>query len=171
MRRYLAILVVAGAAACAGRAQPTTLSAATYSCGSRQIHFAGDRVQTPGNALAAGWRDDEGRHYVAWPTGTTTLEAVEYVIPSDTHMDAVERVYDTSRGTSRVDWRVVQQNTCTANGGYTDALALRDRQVIRPGRTGARARRQVGGEGARPPRAARIAEALLQGSVVSCGIS
>jgi hypothetical protein len=124
MRPEMLLVVVAGAAACAGRAPvPTTLAATTYSCGDREIRHASDQVRTAESALGIGWRDGEGRHYVAWPTSATSREAREYVIPADSKMDAVERVYDTSRGTSRVDWRMIQQSTCTANGGYSDALA------------------------------------------------
>ena len=128
MRQFLVVsLLVAGTAACAGRASHTTLNptiATTYSCGARQIEHHGDRVRAGTDAqLAPGWSDAEGRHFVAWPTAVTTVNAVEYVIPSDTRADAIERVYDTSRGKSRVDWRLVTQRACTANGGYSDALA------------------------------------------------
>ncbi|MEO8699056.1 MAG: hypothetical protein ABI867_03400 [Kofleriaceae bacterium] len=123
--RKLMFLSVCVLGACAGRVQSTTLAPmkTTYSCNGRSIHHAGDSVMAAEAQLAVGWRDDEGKHYVAWPTRTTTMEAVEYVIPSDTRQDAIERVYDTSQGTSRVDWRMVTQSVCTASGGYNDALA------------------------------------------------
>jgi hypothetical protein len=128
MRQFLVVsMLVAGTAACAGRASHTTpmsTLATTYSCGARQIEHQGDRVTAGTDAqLSIGFRDDEGHHYVAWPTAMTTVEAVEYVIPSDARADAIERVYDTSRGKSRVDWRLVKQRACIANGGYNDALA------------------------------------------------
>lgn len=126
MRHLLLVsMLVASAAACAGRAPITTLNTSvTYSCGSRQIEHLADRVRAGGDAqLSVGWHDQEGRHFVAWPTQLTTVEAVEYVIPSDARADAIERRYDTSRGKSRVDWRLVSQSACTANGGYNDALA------------------------------------------------
>ncbi len=126
MRQLLLItLLVAGATACAGRASRTTLAPMSYSCGGdHQVHHESGRVVTASNAkLSSAWQDDEGRHFVAWPTATTTMETVEYVIPSDAHADAIERIYDTSQGTSRVDWRVLKQTACTADGGYTDALS------------------------------------------------
>jgi hypothetical protein len=117
-------LLVAGATACAGRAPQTTLKT-TYSCGGdRQVRHDSGRVYTATDAqLSSSWADGEGRHFVSWPIAATTMETTEYVIPSDNRQDAIERVYDTSKGTSRVDWRVKKETQCTANGGYSDALA------------------------------------------------
>jgi hypothetical protein len=124
MRLGIGLLFVAGAAACASGRPPRTTPSTTYSCGDgRQIQHARDRVTSADTQLAVGWNDDEGRHFVSWPMSSTRTEAVEYVIPADGRMDAIERIYDTSKGPSRVDWRVVKQSFCTANGGYTDALA------------------------------------------------
>jgi hypothetical protein len=124
MRRILLVfLVVSGAAACAGRATPTTLTARTYTCGEHQIETGREALRVAGNALPIGWSDDDGLHYVAWPTGKTTRETIEYMIPADARMDAVELRYDTTKGSSRVDWRLVGRKLCTANGGYNDALA------------------------------------------------
>lgn len=125
MRTSILLLLLVGAGACAGRAPRTTLATQTrYACGERVIEHAGDRVRTGADAmLSMGWHDAEGRHYVAWPMGTTSREALEYVIPPDHRADAIERRYDASRGTSRLDWRLVSQRSCTANGGYNDALA------------------------------------------------
>ncbi|HEU0037150.1 MAG TPA: hypothetical protein VFQ53_41355 [Kofleriaceae bacterium] len=117
-------VLVASVSACAARASRPTLSTAAYSCGERQVRRDGGKVYTEAaDHLTLGWQDAEGDHFVAWPTATTTMEAVEYVIPRDARADAIERVYDTSRGTSRIDWRVTKQNTCTAEAGYTQALA------------------------------------------------
>ena len=127
MRRQIILvsLLVVGTTACAGRAPRTTLATTSYSCGiDRHVHHDSGRVFTSAeDQLSSSWQDAEGRHFVAWPTATTTMETVEYVIPSDSRDDAIERVYDTSKGTSRVDWRILKQTKCTANGGYTDALA------------------------------------------------
>jgi hypothetical protein len=127
MRRQLLLFVLAaGATACAARAPRITTPNITYSCDNeRQVHRDNGRVlSTSGTAqLALGWRDGEGEHFVSWPTSSTQMEAVEYVMPPDARADAIERVYDTSKGSSRVDWRMVRSTACTATGGYSDALA------------------------------------------------
>ena len=58
-----------------------------------------------------------------WPLSPTDSSATEYIMPSDPKADAVERVYDTSRGSSTADWRLLTRRSCTAHGGYNDALA------------------------------------------------
>ena len=126
MRRQLLLFVLAaGATACAARAPRMTTPNITYSCdGDRQVRRDNGRVfGHDASQLALGWRDDEGEHFVAWPATATTMEAVEYVMPADVRADAIERVYDTSKGTSRVDWRMKRSTACTATGGYSDALA------------------------------------------------
>jgi hypothetical protein len=82
-----------------------------------------DRKPVDAAGVELGWTDDEGRHYVNWPMAVTDAESTEYVIPSDRRADAVVRRYDTRQGTSKQDWRLLQSSTCTARGGYTDALA------------------------------------------------
>lgn len=117
--------LAAVATACAPRAPRSTLNA-TYACdGEREVRRDHGKVFTSHEAaqLALGWSDDEGEHYVSWPSAATTMEAVEYVMPSDAKSDAVERVYDTSKGMSRADWRVVKTNACLVKGGYSDVLS------------------------------------------------
>lgn len=131
MRKLLLVLVVLGSSACAGRsttaARPTV--APHYACGDLDLVRSGEKlvasedgVDRPAAATSLGFRDDAGEHFVAFPTAPTDFEAVEYIVPSDPHADAIERVYDTSKGTSRVDWRMTRQRTCRSQGGYTDVL-------------------------------------------------
>jgi hypothetical protein len=121
----LSSLLVAGATACAARA-PHTLATATYSCGDDRQIVRRDRAvfsTHESKRIAMGWRDDEGAHYVEWPRRTTTMEALEYVIPNDGRADAIERIYDTSGGSSRVDWRMKTKTACAVTGAATDAIA------------------------------------------------
>jgi hypothetical protein len=132
MREQLILsLVVVGAAACAVQPSRTTLKSGTtnateqYACNdqtvvrdSRQV-FAGSDER-----LALGWQDGDGDHFVAWPTSATKMETVEYVMPSDPKNNAIQRIYDTSKGKSRADWRMVKENVCTAKRGYSSALAM-----------------------------------------------
>ncbi len=130
MRKQLFILsfVVAGATACAGRPSQTTLNMAApvaYSCDNdRQVLRDSQKVSAGPNAVDLGWQDDAGDHFVAWPASVTTTEAVEYVMPNDQRANAVERIYDTTPGRSRADWRVKKTNICTAHNGYTAALNI-----------------------------------------------
>lgn len=124
----LVSLAAVAATACAGRAHTNNLLAktTTYACdGNRSIAKSATGVRTAHSdvVIPEGWRDDDGSHFIAWPTSTTTMETVEYFIPDDFRSDAFERVYDTSGGTSRADWKLLRSSTCTANGGYNDALA------------------------------------------------
>ncbi len=100
-----------------------------YACDDLELVHTGDKLYAGEAAADAptipsqrGWRDGAGDHYVTFPSSTTDLEVVEYIVPGDRFRDAVERVYDTSRGTSRVDWRMKRQRMCRAEGGYTDAF-------------------------------------------------
>jgi hypothetical protein len=117
------------ATACAGRAHtnnPMANKTLMYACdGNRTIAKSAVGVRTSNSdaPLTAGWHDDNGSHYIAWPTAATTMETVDYFIPDDDRSDAMERVYDTSGGTSRADWKLLRSSVCTANGGYSDALA------------------------------------------------
>jgi hypothetical protein len=133
MREQLILsLVVVGAAACAAQPSRTTLTssttnakAETYACNDQTVvrdsHavFAGSDER-----LALGWQDGDGDHFVAWPTSATKMETVEYVMPADPRDNAIQRIYDTSKGKSRADWRMVKENVCTAKRGYTSALAM-----------------------------------------------
>lgn len=129
MREQLVLvsLIVAGAAACAGRA-PTTLSSkinmtSTYACDSRVVkREAGNVFAGSDSRLAMAFQDTAGDHFVAFPETPTSTRAVEYVMPDDSRADAIERIYDTTRGQSRADWRVVDENVCVVKGGYTDAF-------------------------------------------------
>lgn len=130
MRHLQAFTVlVVGVTACAGRAPQSTLTAAakssSYRCGDRVIERTGDRV-TSGvdRSMPLGWSDTQGRHFVSWPDSATALETIEYVIPDDRRADAIERVYDTSSGRSRNDWRLIAERTCVASSGYNHALSL-----------------------------------------------
>lgn len=123
MRRTIILLLLA-AGACAGRApHPGPSTRFVYACDGHEIEHAGDRVLDGHDpALTVAWRDREGEHYVAWPSSATSTDAVEYVLPPDHRLDAIERVYDASRGRARVDWRLRHERRCTARGGYNDAL-------------------------------------------------
>lgn len=90
---------------------------------------AGDRlssIQTrpgdPGVPSTVGWSDEEGDHFVTFPDAITDVETVEYLVPKDPRADALERVYDTSKGRSTADWRLTNQRVCRAEGGYNDAF-------------------------------------------------
>ncbi|MBA2539273.1 MAG: hypothetical protein H0V17_06545 [Deltaproteobacteria bacterium] len=129
MREQLLLvsLVVAGAAACAGRPVSTTLNQASmtsqYACDSHVVtREAGKVFASNDTRLALAFQDDAGDHFVTTPESPTAMHAIEYVMPSDARADAIERVYDTSKGNSRADWRVVDENVCVVRGGYTDAF-------------------------------------------------
>jgi hypothetical protein len=124
MRNLLLVLLV-GATACAARAPQSTFNA-TYTCGNSSITREGGTVRSPGDLRQTSrlsWQDDDGDHYVTWPLSPTDKQATEYIIPADPKADAVERVYDTSRGSSTADWRLLNRQACTVKGGYSDALA------------------------------------------------
>jgi len=129
--QLLLVLMVSGAAACAGRTAPTTLNhsgvlmTSTYACGdsARTVRREAGNVFGAGDTrLALAFQDDAGDHFVDWPTSPTAMKAVEYVMPGDNRADAIERTYDTSRGQSRADWRVVDEKVCVVKGGYSDAF-------------------------------------------------
>lgn len=129
MRELVSTLVlVLGAAACAARAPQATLPV-HYACGDVELVHgtAGLVVHAPrdpdATARRSDWHDGAGDHFVTAPVSPIDRRAVEYIVPTDPRLDATERVYDTSNGSSTADWRVVDSQTCTAHGGYTDALA------------------------------------------------
>ena len=118
------LLLVAVLAACASHtAHPIIPN--QYACGDLAIVRDARGIAATGAAAATrlGWSDDDGDHYVSWPVSPIAVEAVELVVPTDPRQDAVRRVYDTSKGSSRVDWRLVARQICTAHGGYSEALA------------------------------------------------
>jgi hypothetical protein len=128
MREQLLLLsLVAGAAACAGRPAPTTLNQASmtaqYACDSHLVtREAGKVFSGADTRLALAFQDDAGDHFLSTPESPTSMKAIEYVMPDDARADAIRRIYDTSRGQSRADWRVVDENVCVVKGGYTDAF-------------------------------------------------
>ena len=122
--RNMLLLVLVGASACAARAPHSTFSA-EYSCGDAAVVRDAAAVRTTGatpSESRLSWSDDAGDHYVNWPLTATDRSATEFVIPSDPKADAMERVYDTSRGPSTADWRLVHKQACRAQGGYNEAL-------------------------------------------------
>lgn len=124
MRKLLLVFVVSSAACAARPARPTITTA--YSCGDASIVRDRDVVRTGDTnhvVSRLSWQDDAGDHYVSWPLSPTDKEATEFIVPSDPKADASERVYDTSRGSSTADWKLVSRQACTAHGGYNDALA------------------------------------------------
>jgi hypothetical protein len=122
--RNMLLLVLVAASACAARGPRSTFSA-QYSCGDAAVVREGGTVRST-SAAATDWRlswtDDAGDHYVSWPLSATDRSATELVIPPDPKADAVQRHYDTSRGASTADWRLVTKEVCTVHGGYHDAL-------------------------------------------------
>lgn len=131
MREQLILsLVVVGAAACAAQPSRTTLTNPTiakdaYACNDRMVVRDSHQVFAGSDErLSLGWQDGDGDHFVAWPASPTAMETVEYVMPADPRDNALQRVYDTSKGKSRADWRMVKENVCTAKRGYTSALAM-----------------------------------------------
>jgi hypothetical protein len=116
MMRHSLLVLVVGASACAARSSqvPTIPVANHYVCSD------GDRMQES----KLGWSDDDGDHYVAsWPMSSTDVETVEYTIPRDNRADAIQHVWDTSKGRSRSEWRLLAREVCHAKGGYSDVLA------------------------------------------------
>jgi len=123
MRNVLLVLLL-GASACAARTSTSTLHA-RYTCGDVAVSRDGSEIHT-GTAGVLGrlsWHDDAGDHFVVWPSAPTDRDAMELIVPSDPHLDAVQRTYDTTFGSSTVDWRLIDKQVCTASGGYNDVLA------------------------------------------------
>ena len=133
MRNLIVIMLLSFASACAVRAPQTTLPR-EYACGDGVIVPEGNnrlaiRAHTASLVTPSlpsprlGWRDESGDHYLAGPMSPVDVEAVELVIPNDAHSDATRRVYDTSTGTSRSDWRLIKAETCMLRGGDVDVLS------------------------------------------------
>jgi hypothetical protein len=120
MRNALFLLLVG---ACAARAPQPTLHA-EYTCGDVAVTRAGSEVKTSSPVVLGrlSWRDGAGDHFVAWPVSPTDRDAVEFIVPTDPHQDAVQQTYDTTFGSSTHDWRLVDKKVCPARGGYNDLL-------------------------------------------------
>ena len=151
MREIIPFLFI-GMAACAARTPQTTFPV-QYACGNADVVRSGATLvvhEAQGLGAMSGrsdWHDGAGYHFMTAPVSPIDRRAVEYVVPEDPRLDAIERVYDTSNGSARADWRVLEEQTCTAHGGYTDVigrfmsgesldelasdLALPDRQAAR----------------------------------------
>lgn len=128
--RHLALLlsglVLVSAAACAAQQVPRPTTSPRYACGDVEVVRAGETVRASSPRAITrsplGWHDDDGDHFVAFPSSPTDVEAIEYVLPADPYADAIMRVHDASQGRSRVDWRMTSQRVCRAEGGYNDVL-------------------------------------------------
>ena len=97
MLRTTLLVILVGA--CAARSQvPTIPVASQYNCGDSSF----DR-----DASKLAWADTDGDHYVNWPVSPAEVSTVEYTVPRDGHSDAIQHVWDTSRGTSRTEWRLL----------------------------------------------------------------
>src|SRR5512135_3748576 len=132
MRNLLLVTAFSiSAAACAARAPQTTMPR-EYTCGDAAVVPHGNRLEIREASASLdggitqsarlGWRDGSGDHYVAGPMSPVDVSAVEFIVPGDGQRDATKRIYDTSSGTSRADWRLVKAETCTLRGGDSDVL-------------------------------------------------
>ncbi|HEY5944466.1 MAG TPA: hypothetical protein VIV40_03205 [Kofleriaceae bacterium] len=125
MRKFLLVLLV-GASACAARSSHEPTIPVHYACGDTTVTRNGIEMRstaTPGEISRLSWRDDKGEHFVTWPLSPTDREATEFVVPTDPRQDAVQHKYDTTFGASTADWRMTDEQVCTARGGYNDVLA------------------------------------------------
>jgi hypothetical protein len=124
MRIQLLVISVAATACAARPVAPTT--PLQYACDDGAVVRSGSELTAAGGTttMRRGWDDSEGEHFVVWPHTTTQTSAVEYVLPHDLHADAKTRVWDTSKGTAKVDWRMTQEGSCRVHGGYTEAFEL-----------------------------------------------
>jgi hypothetical protein len=123
-QNYFLMMLAAVIPACAA-AMPQPKAPTAYSCDDAKFVDDGRQlnvVNGPPASVGLGWADDEGRHYVRWPTSVTDKENVEYVIPNDRFADAVVHHYDTRQGSAKQDWLLMNSTVCPANGGYSDAL-------------------------------------------------
>lgn len=130
--RKTTILLLATLSACAAQQRRTNVLEAKgrYECGDVVLHRDGERLTASVDAhrgsltpTPLSWSDDDGDHFVSFPNAVTDVETVEYLLPHDPRADAIERRFDTSKGSSTADWRLTQQRSCRACGGYSDAFA------------------------------------------------
>jgi len=120
--RNMLLLVIVTASACAARSPRSTFSA-EYNCGDTQMVRDSGAVRMGAAETRLAYSDDVGDHYINLPLAPTDRATTEFVIPVDRKEDAVQREYDTTRGPSTADWRLVQKRTCTARGGYNDVVS------------------------------------------------
>ena len=121
MRNFTALLLTLGAAASSARANRSTLPT-EYACGDTALvphaeslelrEQTASALDVGGSSAKLGWRDRDGGHYVLGAGHQT----IEFIVPGDPHLDATQRVYDANK-------TLVSHGTCTARGGYSDALA------------------------------------------------
>ncbi len=109
MLRTTLLVILVGA--CAARSQVPTIP---VDCGDSSF----DR-----DAAKLAWADTDGDHYVNWPVSPTDVSTIEYTVPRDGHSDAIQHVWDTSRGTSRTEWRLLSEEVCRSKGSYSYVLA------------------------------------------------
>jgi hypothetical protein len=124
--RKLFLVALVGASACAARSSSRPTMPVHYSCGDNAVTRTGIEMrgsEKPGEVSRLSWSDDSGEHFVTWPLSPTDRTATEFVVPSDPRQDAVQHTYDTTFGSSTADWRLVDKQVCTAQGGYSDVLA------------------------------------------------
>lgn len=109
--------------ACAARSSRPSIPV-VYACDDLSLTRIGTEVKSSqGDSVhRLGWRDSDGDHFVAWPLSPTDRDATEYILPDDPRQDATQRTYDTTFGSSVVDWRLTRKEVCTARGGYSDVL-------------------------------------------------
>jgi hypothetical protein len=122
MLRTTLLVILVGA--CAARSQvPTIPVASHYTCGDTSFDRIPAGLRAGSATSSFGWADGDGDHYVSWPVSPTDVETVEYTIPRDGRGDAVQRVWDTSRGTSRTEWRLLASEVCQSKGSDSYVLA------------------------------------------------
>jgi len=117
------VLLAALAVGCAGSRPTHARFPVEYACSDFALVHDGDTLQVAGAARTTApvsWRDHAGSHFLL--RVATGVDVIEYVVPEDPYRDASERVFDTSTGSSIVDWRLVKRDVCVARGGYSDAL-------------------------------------------------
>jgi hypothetical protein len=125
MRKLFLVLIV-GASACAARAPRQPTMPMHYACGDTTVTRDGSEIRNtvvPGEVSRLSWRDAKGEHFVTWPLAPTDRQAIEFVVPTDPRQDAVQHTYDTTFGSAPSDWRLLDEQVCTARGGYNDLLA------------------------------------------------
>lgn len=120
--RNMLLLVIVTASACAARPPRSTFNA-EYSCGNSQMVRDGGAVRMGAAETRLAYSDDVGDHYINLPLAPTDRTTTEFVIPVDRKEDAIQREYDTTRGPSTADWRLVDKRTCMVRGGHSEVVA------------------------------------------------